>query len=178
MSANVADVDRRPRRDDGGTMERRPHAFGGVVLGLLGATVFVIAIRWGVPSALTGPPGYLGRSRAWFVDTGIYAAESRGDQTSPVRWTGPTSRIVLRNLDRSQEYFFSLRLAAPERPPDQGASVRVFVDGAVVVSGSILDVPHRIVVSIPRRATSAGSTSCGGITGARRFVHRRRRGVH
>jgi hypothetical protein len=129
----------------------------GLAAGVCAMALLVAGARWHVPSPLSGPVadgGWTNRSRAWFTARGFLGAEIDAPTGRAYNWMGPSARLAIPNLDRSQAYTLTLVVDAA-RPPDLAPPhVDVLLDGAPGGRFATTNGDATIAIAVPPRATN------------------------
>jgi hypothetical protein len=124
--------------------------------GAIAAMLLLAGAHGYVRSPLAGPVadgGWTDRSRGWFTARGVLGAEVDAATGRSYSWIGPSARISLPHLDRTQAYTATLIVDAA-RPADVAPPhVDVLVDGAPAGRFQTTNGDTAIAVTLPPRGT-------------------------
>lgn len=128
-----------------------------VAFGLMAIALLWAGARWWMPSTLAGPigdAGWTSRSRAWFTTKGFFQPEMDPQTLHQFTWATGSSTLRIPNLDRSQGYQLSLRVAGARAPGLPPSWLRLGVDGVVVATMQTPERYERIDIIVPPSRTA------------------------
>jgi hypothetical protein len=130
--------------------------FASLASGAIAAMLLLAGAHGYVRSPLAGPiadGGWTNRSRGWFTARGVLGAEADAATGRSYSWIGPSVRVSVPHLDRTQAYTMTLIVDAA-RPPDVAPPhIDVLVDGAPAGRFQTTNGDTAIAVTLPPRAT-------------------------
>lgn len=131
-----------------------PALLAALLAGVAAAVLLVTLAAVGRLEPLTGPihdGGWTNRSRGWFTSRGIYETEFSDGATGRYNWTGPSLRIQIANISRTQAHRLILQIEGARPAGESRPTLSWTVDGVAPGTHQMTSDAESVSIVIPAR---------------------------